>query len=129
MNLKRALVIALVLGCTVLPIVAIFAYEAYRTRDITAEIIARAPERGNFLPQELTVPAGRKVRLRVRNVDTVTHGFAIPALGVDAGEIKAGHVVVLEFTPEKIGEHNFYCTVWCSDHHLQMRGTLKVVPP
>jgi cytochrome c oxidase subunit 2 len=67
------------------------------------------------------------VRLRVRNVDTVMHGFTVPALGVETREISAGHQVVVEFTPEEIGEYDFYCTVWCSDHHLQMRGVIEVV--
>ena len=90
------------------------------------DIVARAPERGNFSPQVVKVPFGQKVKLRIRNVDTVMHGFAIPALQVDAGEIKAGHYAILEFTPEKPGEYDFYCTVWCSEFHLQMRGLLVV---
>lgn len=116
----------LVLACTVGPIAATLIYESYLTRDLTAEIIARAPEKGNYSPRFLSVPVGEKVKLRIRNVDTVAHGFTIPALQVDAGEIKAGHSVTLEFTPEKTGKYDFYCTVWCSEHHLQMRGVLEV---
>lgn len=126
MNVKTILVAALVLGCTILPIVMIFAYEALRTQDLTHEILARAPERGNFLPQKLTVPVGKKVRLRVRNVDTVTHGFTIPGLGIEGGAIKAGRSVIYEFTPQQAGTFDFYCTMWCSDHHLQMRGVIEV---
>jgi len=115
-----------ILAATVLPIALIFGYESYRTRDLTAEVLARAPEKGNFTPQRVVVSAGEKVRLRVRNVDTVMHGFAIPALKVDAGEIKAGHVALLEFTPEAPGVYDFYCTTWCSEFHLQMRGVVEV---
>ncbi len=118
----------LLLVCTVGPIVATLAYESSRTRDLTAEILARTPEKGNFSPRLVKVPFGQKVKLRVRNVDTVMHGFAIPALGVDAGEIKAGHYAILEFTPEKPGKYDFYCTTWCSEFHLQMRGVLEVTP-
>ena len=127
MNIRAPIAVVVLLGCTILPIVAILSYEGYRTKDLTAEILARAPEKGNFTPQKVTVPVGENVRLRVRNVDTVTHGFTIPALGVDLGEIKAGHVALLEFTPEKAGSYDFYCTVWCSEYHLQMRGVLEVV--
>lgn len=127
MKIKTIVSAVLVLSCTVLPIVAVLGYEAYRTRDLTAEIIARAPEKGNFSPRVLTVPAGKKVKLRIRNVDTVMHGFAIPALQVDAGEIAAGHSKILDFTPQKPGRYDYYCTVWCSEHHLQMRGILEVV--
>ena len=126
MNTKAVISAILLLGCTVIPVIAIFAYESHRTSDVTAEVVARAPERGNFRPQRIVVPVGEKAKLRIRNVDTVVHGFAIPALGLDAGEIKAGHVAILEFTPEKIGTYDFYCTVWCSEFHLQMRGILEV---
>jgi heme/copper-type cytochrome/quinol oxidase subunit 2 len=117
----------LLLSCTVAPIVAVLIYEKYRTSDLTAEIIARAPEKGNFSPQYLAVPVGKKVKLRVRNVDTVMHGFAIPAMQIDLGELKAGHSEIVEFTPEEMGKYDFYCTVWCSEHHLQMRGIIEVV--
>jgi cytochrome c oxidase subunit 2 len=129
MNRQTILSAFLVLSCTVGPIAAALAYEAYRTRDLTAEILARTPERGNFSPQVVRVPAGQKVKLRVRNNDTVTHGFAIPALRVDLGEIKAGHSEVVEFTPETPGRYDYYCTVWCSEFHLQMRGLLEVEAP
>ncbi len=126
MNIKTIVSAVLVLACTIGPIVATLAYESYRTRDLTAEILARAPEKGNYSPRLVTVAFGQKIKLRVRNVDTVTHGFAIPALEVDAGEIQAGHYAILEFTPEKPGEYDFYCTTWCSEFHLQMRGMLVV---
>ncbi len=126
MNKKTILTAVIVLACTIGPIVATLAYESYRTRDLTGEILARAPEKGNYSPQIVKVPFGQKVKLRIRNVDTVMHGFAIPALEVDAGEIKAGHYAILEFTPEKPGEYDFYCTTWCSEFHLQMRGVLEV---
>ena len=128
MNMRQVVIaVVALIGCTVAPIAAIFVYEAYRTQDLTVEILARAPEKGNFTPRRISVSVGERVKLRIRNVDTVTHGFAIPGLGIDAGEIKAGHVAVLEFTPKETREFAFYCTVWCSDLHLQMRGVLAVV--
>ncbi len=124
--MKTVVSAVLLLMCTVGPIIAVLAYESYRTRDFTADIVARTPEKGSFSPRYIKVPFGQKVKLRVRNVDTVMHGFAIPALGVDAGEIKAGHNEILEFTPQKPGKYDFYCTTWCSEFHLQMRGVLEV---
>jgi heme/copper-type cytochrome/quinol oxidase subunit 2 len=129
MNRQSILSGFLVLSCTVGPIAGALAYESWRTRDLTAEILARAPEKGNFSPQIVRVTAGRKVKLRVRNNDTVAHGFAIPALRVDLGEIKAGYSEVVEFTPETPGLYDYYCTVWCSEFHLQMRGVLEVKAP
>ena len=127
--MKRIIVVAMLLLCTVVPIIAIFMHERARTSDLTAEILARAPERGNFSPREVVVSVGESVKLRIRNVDTVMHGFAIPALGISAGEIKAGHSAILEFTPDKPGQYDFYCTTWCSEFHLQMRGIIEVTAP
>ncbi len=125
--IKTIISAIILLVCTVGPIVAAFAYEGYRTRDLTEEILCRAPEKGNFSPRLTTVTVGELVKLRVRNVGTVTHGFAIPSLKIDAGEIKAGSSIILEFTPDKVGKYDFYCTTWCSEFHLQMRGVLEVV--
>ncbi|KKL84790.1 hypothetical protein LCGC14_1961200 [marine sediment metagenome] len=125
--MKKLLTIVLLLGCTVGPVVAIFVYESARTRSITVEILARAPERGNFLPRKVVLRVGEKATLRVRNVDCVTHGFSIPGLNIAGGDIKAGHYALFEITPTKIGQYDFYCTAWCSDHHLQMRGVIDVV--
>ncbi len=108
-----------------LPILAVFGYEAYRMRDIDAEIVLRAPEKGNFTPSELTLPSGRPIRLRLRNTDTVAHGFAIPDLGVDAGVVDAGEVAIVEFEmPRSASSYRFYCTVWCGDHHPKMNGLI-----
>ncbi len=124
--IKTTISAILLLVCTIGPIIATMAYESHRIKDFTADIVARAPEKGNFSPRLIKVPFGEKVKLRIRNVDTVMHGFAIPALGVDAGELKAGYNKILEFTPQKPGKYDFYCTTWCSEFHLQMRGILEI---
>ncbi len=124
--IKPGISAILLLVCTIGPVIATLAYESYRTSGFTADIVARTPEKGNFSPRLVKVSLGQKVTLRIRNVDTVMHGFAIPALGVDAGELKAGHSKILEFTPKKPGKYDFYCTTWCSEFHLQMRGILEV---
>ncbi len=131
MNAKKILSIVLLIGCTIVPIIASVAYERHLSQSFTAEILARSPEKGNFSPRLLTleVAPGEEVKLRIRNVDCVMHGFAIPDLEVDAGEIKAGHTATVTFTPEEPGKYGFYCTVWCGENHLQMRGVLEIVHP
>ncbi len=94
-----------------------------------AEIIARAPENGNFFPSEVRLQVDKPAVLQIRNIETVSHGFAIPEFNVDAGEIKAGNVKVVRFTPDKTGRFVFLCTVWCSEHHMKMQGTLVVEGP
>ncbi len=125
--MRKLLSVIILLLCTVAPIVGVLLYEKFRTKDLTAEILARAPEKGNFLPRLLTFPVGEPVTIRIRNVDTVTHGFAIPALKVDGGKILAGHSTIVEFTPTRVGKFDFYCTSWCSEDHMQMRGIIEIV--
>ena len=90
------------------------------------ELLARAPERGNWYPQEIVVERGRPVTIVVKNVDIATHSFYLPALGLDTGPLKPGETQEVTFTPEFAGEFLFLCAVWCSDYHMWERGYLRV---
>ncbi len=92
------------------------------------DLIAHAPEAGGWSRETIRVQQGQRVRLRIRAEDVV-HGFAIGQLGVDAGEIKPGEVVTVDFVPQRAGRYTYYCNVWCSPNHWRMRGTLEVVDP
>src|SRR3989338_3026011 len=128
MGKKELIACLLVVLSTVGAIAGIFGIENYRRKKFyTVELIARAPENGNWYPMQLKIPYGTKeVKILIRNIETVTHGFAIPDLGIAVGEIKAGEVKVVKFIPDKKGPFPFMCTVWCSTRHMQMRGELIV---
>ena len=127
MERREIIAIALFLLATVGTIFGVFAVEKIRRNKLyDSELIARAPEHGNWLPQEFTVSYGTEVTILIRNIDTVTHGFAIPQLNVAAREIKAGEAKTVTFTPTQRGTFDFLCTVWCSDRHLEMRGKITV---
>ncbi len=127
MSTREFLGIALVFLSTVGTVGGILAVEHYRRQtQFSAELVARQPDYGNWYPSTLRVPYGRPLRLMIRNIDTVSHGFAVPDFRVAVREIKAGEVEVIEFTPDKRGTFPFLCTVWCSPRHQQMRGTLVV---
>ena len=118
---------ALVFLATIGTVLGIFGFENFRkSRLYTVELIARAPDNGNWYPRKITVPFGKKVKILIRNIETVTHGFALPDFDVAVKEIKAGEVVVVEFTPDKKGAFPFMCTVWCSDQHMNMTGEIVV---
>ncbi|MEW6455465.1 MAG: hypothetical protein AB1410_01955 [Acidobacteriota bacterium] len=55
------------------------------------ELLARAPERGNWYPKKIKVEKDKEVNILIRNVDTVSHGFYLPAFDITAGEIKAAY--------------------------------------
>lgn len=127
MKKQEVLAVIIFLCATIGVLAGIFAVEKYRRGKLyTVELIARAPEHGNWHPRKIKVPAGKEAHILIRNIETVTHGFAIPDLNVSAGEIKAGEVKVVRFTPQEKGTFPFMCTVWCSDYHMEMTGELIV---
>ena len=123
--IKKALI--LIIFSTVGVVLGILGIEKYRRSKLyTVELLAREPDNGNWYPREITVPFGKEVSLYIRNVETVSHGFALPEFDIAVKEIKAGEVAVVAFTPDKKGRFPFMCTVWCSDRHLEMNGELIV---
>ncbi len=126
MRKQEILAVILVLLSTVGTIWAVWAYESARLGPDTVQLLAQAPEKGNFTPRSIQVELGRKTRLEIRNVDVVSHGFYLPSLDIMVREIKAGEVEVLTITADRQGVFPFYCSVWCSEYHMQMRGELVV---
>lgn len=82
-----------------------------------------------FDPEEITVEKGDHVRLVIdsRNSETGTydHGIHIPSLGVSK-DLEAGKTHEVEFVADEVGEHRFYCNVYCGDGHHNMDGTVIV---
>lgn len=126
-KLSELLAVILIILSTIGVIFGIHAIEKYRRSKLyTVELIARAPEHGNWYPRQFKVPFGREVKIYIRNIETVSHGFALPDFNIAVREIKAGEVVVVNFIPDKRGTFPFMCTVWCSENHLHMTGELVV---
>lgn len=127
MKKNELIAVILMLLATVGTVLGVFAIEKFRRNKLyTLELIAREPDKGNWYPSKLTVPLGQEVRILIRNVETVSHGFALPEFGIAVNEIKAGEVAVVRFTPDKRGTFPFACTVWCSPRHMAMAGELVV---
>lgn len=74
-------------------------------------------------PSVITVKRGELVRLIIHNAD-VQHGLAIPELGVNQDIPPDG--AVIEFTASEAGTFEFFCSVWCGEGHMEMRGRLVV---
>ncbi len=127
MKKNELVAVILMFLATVGTVLGVFAIEKFRRNKLyTVELIAREPDKGNWHPRKITVPLGQEVRILIRNVETVSHGFALPEFNVAVNEIKAGEVAVVKFTPEKKGTFPFMCTVWCSPRHMAMTGELVV---
>lgn len=76
---------------------------------------------------ELRVPAGKAVVLRMTSRDTI-HSHFIPDFRVKEDSMP-GRVTYLWFYPEKPGEHIVTCTEYCGIMHSYMVGKIVVVPP
>ncbi len=74
-------------------------------------------------PATITAKKGELVRLIIHNAD-VKHGLVIPDLGVDQDIPPDGAVV--EFLASKVGTFEFFCSVWCGEGHVEMRGKIMI---
>lgn len=127
MRKQELIAIILVIMATLGTLLGVFAIEKYRrNKFFTIELIARQPKYGNWYPRKFRLPYGKEARILIRNIETVSHGFALPDFGVSVKEIKAGEVAVVKFIANKRGTFPFMCTVWCSDEHLHMTGELII---
>lgn len=76
-----------------------------------------------FSPSTIRVKAGEKVRVNVTNKGGF-HDFAIDAFNVKV-QTPANQTTAVEFTPDKPGTYEYYCTV--GNHKAQgQKGTLIV---
>lgn len=126
MRKNELVAIILTILSTIGIIVAVFGIEKHRKgKYYTVELIARAPEHGNWYPNKIKIPLGKEANILIRNIETVTHGFALPDFDITT-EIKGGEVKLLKFIPNKKGTFPFMCNIWCSDRHMEMTGELVV---
>lgn len=76
------------------------------------EIRTIAVEGGAFYykPNEIRVKKGEKVKVVLSSKDMV-HDFVIDELGVRTAVIKAGDTGTVEFTADKAGTFEYYCSI------------------
>jgi hypothetical protein len=84
---------------------------------------------GRPFPKEasnvLRVKQGEFITLRLSSMDVV-HGFSIPEYNISE-IINPGETIVVEFSADRTGEFEFYCTARsCGPGHIDMRGKLVV---
>lgn len=78
----------------------------------------------SFSPSLITVQKGDKVKITFNNIGGF-HDFKIDEFGVAAQQAKSPATEVLEFTADKIGSFEYYCSVG-THRAMGMKGTLKV---
>ena len=78
----------------------------------------------SFEPNILKLRLNDQVKLKITSLD-VTHGFAIPELGIDK-MILPGKETTVNFSPSKRGTFTIACSVACGVGHTGMRGTIVI---
>ncbi len=91
-----------------------------------AYILARAVPQWEYLPKEITVPAGSSVSFYVTSAD-VQHGFMIQNTNANF-MVLPGQVSKLTIKFENPGTYNFICTEFCGAGHGVMYGAIIVTP-
>ena len=81
-------------------------------------------KRYEFLPGQVEVEKGQPVKLYVTSLD-VAHGIAIDAFEIDQ-KVEKGKLTTVEFVPDKAGEFEIRCSVFCGSGHGRMKGKLIV---
>jgi cytochrome c oxidase subunit 2 len=76
---------------------------------------------------ELRVPAGKPVLLRMTSLDVV-HSYYLPDFRVKEDSMP-GRVTYLWFYPRSPGEHLATCAEFCGMMHSKMIGKVVVLPP
>jgi DNA-binding beta-propeller fold protein YncE/plastocyanin len=89
-----------------------------------------------FAPNEIFVMKGEPVLFILQNIDEkgimidnpdVVHGFTVNGYADQTQVLlPRGVAATLEFTPEKSGTFDFYCSNYCGPAHLSMRGKFIV---
>jgi cytochrome c oxidase subunit II len=117
MRSRRAITIALAAG-----FLALAGLAAHGAQE--AKVIKISAKRFAFTPSEITIKKGTPVRLELTTEDR-KHGFNIEGMNVRT-DIEPGKVSELVINPQKTGQYDFYCDVFCGSGHEGMTGKITV---
>ena len=78
----------------------------------------------SFTPSSITVKKGDRVKITFKNTSGF-HDFKIDEFGAATKQAQAPYEEVLEFTADKVGSFEYYCSVG-THRAVGMKGTLKV---
>jgi len=89
-----------------------------------AKIIKISAKRFEFIPNQITLKKGTPVVFQITTQDR-SHGFVIDGLNLRT-DVEPGKVAELRVDPQKAGQYDFYCDVFCGSGHDGMTGKITV---
>ncbi|MEE9208146.1 MAG: cytochrome c oxidase subunit II [Gemmatimonadota bacterium] len=87
----------------------------------------RYPELGVVTANEMHLPVGRTVDVRLRSADVI-HSFWFPQMG-GKRDVIPGHETFVWFTPDSTGRYTGQCAEFCGIAHALMKMELVVEEP
>jgi nitrite reductase (NO-forming) len=78
-----------------------------------------------FKPNEIKVKKGEKVTITLTNEGKMKHDFVLDEFNVKSEQTNGGTTTTVEFTADKAGTFEFYCSVG-THRQLGMKGNLIV---
>ncbi len=76
---------------------------------------------------ELHVPVGQRIRLRMTSEDVI-HSFFVPAFRTKH-DVVPGRYSTLWFEPNRVGTYHLFCAEYCGTWHSRMIGSVVVMEP
>jgi cytochrome c oxidase subunit II len=115
------------LKCVILAVGAVTAgsFSQLAPAQTTPQRIVISAKRFVFTPSEITVKKGQPVVLVLKSSDA-EHGLRIRNFNIDM-KAKAGGEAEVTFTPDKLGDFEGHCSIFCGAGHGRMVLILHVV--
>ena len=88
------------------------------------QVIKVSAKRFEYNPHEIVLKKGVLTVLQLTTEDR-SHGFNIPAMNLRT-DIMPGKISELKLVPEKSGEFDFFCDIFCGSGHEGMNGKIIV---
>lgn len=87
-------------------------------------VIPVTAELWKWTPNVIQAKKGEVVTLQVTGISG-THGFAVPALGIDK-TVFMGKTVMIPLPTDKAGTFDFACSIQCGSGHNDMTGQIVI---
>jgi cytochrome c oxidase subunit II len=104
---------------------AAFIAPTARAQDAAPRRIEITAKRFTYDPGEITLKKGQPVVLVLKSAD-VAHGLRFRDFNINV-KVKAGGSEEVQFTPDKTGDFEGHCAVFCGSGHGSMTIKLHVV--
>jgi cytochrome c oxidase subunit 2 len=88
------------------------------------ERIKISARRFAYDPNQIVLKRGVPVVIELKSEDRL-HGFNIPSMNLRAN-IEPGKITELKVTPQKTGDFDFFCDIFCGSGHEGMNGKITV---